>query len=332
MRKRKLFVTVVALTAILFSGCNSMINTTDKTVITAEETTISGADKNENLNNEATANPFDLAAVPSYTGNPYTIINENKPYFSSDELSQTASFESYSELDELGRCGVAYANIGQDLMPTEERGAIGMIKPSGWHTIKYDFVDGRYLYNRCHLIGFQLTGENANEKNLVTGTRYLNVDGMLPFENMVADYIKETGNHVLYRVTPEFADNELVCRGVLMEAKSLEDDGIEFCVFVYNVQPGVTIDYETGDSFEEDNASIVDAESLPSDTDFVDNQTSQSAEAGNLDFVINRNTGKFHKPSCSSVSKMSEKNKEVYTGRRDDLINQGYEPCGSCNP
>lgn len=266
MRKRKLFVAMMALTAILFSGCNSKINTTDKTVITAKETTVNA----ENPNNEATANLFDLAAVPSYTGNPYTIINENKPYFSSDELSQTASFESYSELDELGRCGVAYANIGQDLMPTEERGAIGMVKPSGWHTVKYDCVDGRYLYNRCHLIGFQLTGENANEKNLVTGTRYLNVDGMLPFENMVADYIKETENHVLYRVTPEFADNELVCRGVFMEAKSLEDDGIEFCVFVYNVQPGITIDYETGDSFEEDNAPIVDADSLPSDTDFVD--------------------------------------------------------------
>ena len=160
------------------------------------------------------------------------------------------SFEEYSDLDNLGRCGVAMASVGQDIMPTEERGSIGQIKPAGWHTVKYDCVDGKYLYNRCHLLGYQLTGENANERNLITGTRYLNVDGMLPFENMVADYVMETGNHVMYRVTPIYTGNNLVADGVLMEGYSVEDqgEGITFCVYVYNVQPGVRIDYATGDS------------------------------------------------------------------------------------
>ena len=160
------------------------------------------------------------------------------------------SFEYYSDLDELGRCGTAYSSVGTDLMPTEKRGSISKVKPSGWQVSKYDFVDGKYLYNRCHLIGYQLTAENANEKNLITGTRYLNVDGMLPFENLVADYVKETENHVLYRVTPVFEGNNLVASGVLMEAESVEDagDGVEYCVYVYNVQPGVEIDYATGEN------------------------------------------------------------------------------------
>ena len=166
---------------------------------------------------------------------------------------QSNVFEHYSDLDSLGRCGVAYSCVGTELMPTEKRGSIGNVKPSGWHSVKYDFIDGKYLYNRCHLIGYQLTAENANRKNLITGTRYLNVEGMLPFENMVADYIKETKNHVLYRVTPIFDGNDLVCRGVKMEAKSIEDngDGICFNVFVYNIQPGVHIDYASGDSYAE---------------------------------------------------------------------------------
>lgn len=190
-----------------------------------------------------------LEDIPEYSGEPYVVINGNNPGFTESDF-KTASFEKYSDLDELGRCQVAYANIGKDLMPTEERGSISEVKPSGWENKKYDTVDGKYLYNRCHLIGFQLTGENANKKNLITGTRYLNVTGMLPFENQVADYIKETGNHVLYRVTPIFEDDNLVASGVLMEAESVEDKGEEicFCVYVYNVQPGVTIDYATGDS------------------------------------------------------------------------------------
>lgn len=190
---------------------------------------------------------FDLTNIPEFSDAPYVEVNGNVPYFTKDDMT-TDSYETYSPLDALGRCGVVMACIGQDLMPTEERGNIGQVKPSGWQTVKYDFVNGKYLYNRCHLIGFQLTGENANTSNLITGTRYMNVEGMLPFENMVADYIKETNNHVLYRVTPVFQDNELVARGVLIEAKSVEDDGdgILFCVYVYNNQPGVEIDYLTG--------------------------------------------------------------------------------------
>ncbi|MFQ9511318.1 MAG: DNA/RNA non-specific endonuclease, partial [Lachnospiraceae bacterium] len=197
-----------------------------------------------------------LSTIPAFDNKPYIEINNNVPSFLSSELS-TTSFESYSQLDSLGRCGVAYANIGIDIMPNEERGSIGQVKPTGWHTVKYDCVDGKYLYNRCHLIGFQLTGENANVNNLITGTRYMNVDGMLPFENMVADYIKETENHVLYRVTPIYEGNNLVAAGVQMEAKSVEDngEGILFNVFVYNNQPGVTINYATGDSHLSDNTS-----------------------------------------------------------------------------
>ena len=191
-----------------------------------------------------------LLQVPEYSGEPYAEIDGNIPSFSSEMMNEK-SWESYSDLDLLGRCGVAFANIGRDLMPTDERQSIGMIKPSGWHTVRYDdLIEGKYLYNRCHLIGYQLTGENANELNLITGTRYMNTEGMLPFENRVAEYVSNTGNHVLYRVTPIFKGHELVARGVQMEALSVEDDGKGICfnVFVYNVQPGITIDYATGDS------------------------------------------------------------------------------------
>jgi DNA-entry nuclease len=198
-----------------------------------------------NTSNES----YDIENLPEYDGNSYVIVNDNIPYFKEEEYT-TTSFEKYSELDSLGRCGVASANISKDLMPTEKRGSIGMIKPSGWHTIKYDHIDGKYLYNRCHLIGYQLTGENANEKNLITCTRSMNAKGMLQFENMVTKYIKDTGNHVLYRVTPVFEGNNLVATGVEMEAYSVEDNGkgIKFNVFVYNIEDGIIIDYKTGDS------------------------------------------------------------------------------------
>ncbi len=190
-----------------------------------------------------------MEEIPIYNNTPYVAINQNVPSFKEEELT-TTSYEKYSALDSLGRAGVAVANIGIDLMPTEERGSISSIKPSGWHTVKYDFVDGKYLYNRCHLIGYQLTGENANIKNLITGTRSMNVKEMLPFENMVHDYIVETKNHVLYRVSPIYEGNDLVARGVWIEAESIEDrgEGISFSVFVFNVEPGVTIDYRTGES------------------------------------------------------------------------------------
>ena len=195
---------------------------------------------------------FSLDSIPEFNGeDAYVVINNNEPFFTDEEKTSTEPFETYSELDSLGRCGVAYANICQELMPTEERGEIGSVKPSGWVQAKYDWVDGKYLYNRCHIIGFQLAGENANPKDLLTGTRYLNIDGMLGFENLVADYVHETNNHVLYRVTPIFKDNELVCRGLLMEGYSVEDQGEGVCynVYCYNNEPGVTIDYATGESW-----------------------------------------------------------------------------------
>ena len=256
-----------------------------------------------------------LADIPEYDGEAYIAIHGNAPYFTPEEMT-TTSFETYSSLDALGRCGVAYANVGQDLMPTEERGSIGQVKPTGWHTVKYDCVDGKYLYNRCHLIGFQLTGENANEENLITGTRYLNIEGMLPFENMVADYVKETDNHVLYRVTPLFAGDNLLASGVLLEGYSVEDagEGVCFCVYAYNVQPGVEIDYATGDS------------ALAEDSQ-ADMQAGEAA-----DYVLNTNTMKFHLPTCSSVEDISDAARENYHGARDALISQGYDPCKRCNP
>lgn len=260
--------------------------------------------------------------VPVYSGEPYTELNGNIPYFT-DRGKTEDVFEHYSDLDTLGRCGAAYANICKELMPTEKRGEIGMIKPTGWHTVRYDdIISDKYLYNRCHLIGFQLAGENANEKNLVTGTRYMNVDGMLPFENMIADYVKETDNHVLYRVTPIFVGDDLVCRGVEMEAYSVEDngEGTSFHVFVYNIQPGIEIDYATGDSWVANSmADIVD-------------DTEEHAQYATTLYVINAKTRKFHFPDCDSVGKISKQNKKERETDRAELIAEGYTPCGSCKP
>lgn len=214
----------------------------------ATDGVLSGDNEQNGAHSDDIGAEFDFSALPPYSGEPYISVCGGDPDFSENEIT-SVSYEYYSELDALGRCGVCIASVGQDIMPTEKRGSIGQVKPTGWHTVKYDFVDGKYLYNRCHLIGFQLTGENANKRNLITGTRYLNVEGMLPFENMVADYVKETGNHVMYRVTPIFVGDELLARGVHIEAESVEDggDGIMFNVFCYNVQPGVVLDYATGE-------------------------------------------------------------------------------------
>ena len=265
---------------------------------------------------------FDFAAVPAYDGKAYVAVNDNIPFFTEEELS-SASYETYGELDPLGRCTVCVASVGQDLMPAEERGNIGAVKPTGWHTVKYDFVDGKYLYNRCHLIGYQLTGENANEKNLITGTRYLNIEGMLPFENMVADYVKETDQHVMYRVTPVFEGDNLLAAGVLMEGKSVEDngEGVLFCVFAYNMQPGVSIDYATGESSAD--GTIVNDTSAQE-------ETSQSEETQT--YVLNTNTHKFHKPGCYSVEKIKPENYAEFTGTREEAIAYGYDPCKNCNP
>ena len=287
---------------------------------------------------------FSLREIPAYSGTPYTEVNDNKPYFTEADLT-TQSFEIYSELDSLGRCGVAYANVGQDLMPTEPRGEIGAVKPTGWHLVKYDNVDGKYLYNRCHLIAYMLAAENANPQNLITGTRYLNVQGMLPFETKVCDYVKNTGNHVLYRVTPSFDGDNLLADGVLMEAYSVEDagEGICFCVFAYNVQPGIGIDYATGDNWAESSgtyqstvASVAEETPVPQpETDTAVQITPESSapqESQGITYVLNTNTKKFHYPTCSSVDDMKEKNKQIYTGSREEVINMGYVPCKRCNP
>ena len=274
-------------------------------------------DKNDgdtpNLNTQQSI--ANLNEIPEFSGTAYVALNDNQPYFTEDDYT-TKSYEYYSPLDELGRCGVVMACIGEDIMPTGERGEIGQVKPTGWVTAKYDFVDGKYLYNRCHLIGWQLTGENANEQNLITGTRYMNVDGMLPFENMVDDYIEETGNHVLYRVTPIFKNSELVARGVTIEAWSVEDNGEGICfnVYCYNNQPGVEIDYATGKS----RLSDTPTSNAPSNTD--------------TEYVLNTKSKKIHLPDCSSVGKIEEDNKETTDKSKEELINMGYEPCGACKP
>ena len=271
--------------------------------------------------------------IPKYAGKPYAIINKNVPSFKKTELKKT-SYETYAKLDKLGRCGVARANIGRDIMPKEKRGAIGSVKPTGWHTVKYDIVDGKYLYNRCHLIGYQLTGENANKRNLITGTRYMNVDGMLPFEDMVADFVKETGKHVLYQVKPIFEENNLLVTGVHMEAKSVEDNGkgISFNVFIFNVQPGIKINYANGDSClqngKTNNSKGNKATKAPTKKPVKKDKTSSKKNT----YILNTNTKKFHKPSCSSTKTISAANKKKYVGYRKDLINKGYSPCKRCNP
>lgn len=281
-----------------------------------------------------------ISSVPAYSGSPYVAINNNVPTFSSSELT-TVGYERYSALDSLGRCGMAIASCGKEIMPAagEERGDISSIKPSGWVQAKYDVVSGKYLYNRCHLIGWQLSAENANKKNLITGTRYMNTEGMLPFENMIADYIRETGNHVAYRVTPIYSGNNLVASGVQLEAYSIEDsgDGVCFNVYVYNVQPGVTINYATGASYLTNNGGTTEPEkggnsgatapvgtTAPATTSSGTNQTSF--------YVLNTSSKKFHYPNCSSVGRMSPSNYAESTETRDTLIAQGYSPCGNCDP
>ena len=262
---------------------------------------------------------YDLSNIPDYDGKAYVELNGNVPEFSESDKTSSESFEEYGKLDSLGRCTYAVSCIGKDLMPTEKRGSIGSVKPSGWHISKYDFVDGKYLYNRCHLIGYQLTAENANERNLITGTRYLNIEGMLPFENDVADYIEITNNHVYYKVTPIFEGNNLVANGVQMQAYSVEDNGqgISFNVYCYNVQPGVAIDYATGDNQTVASSSVT---------------STSSDEADKKTYIVNTKTKKFHNPDCDGVKKMSSSNKKKYKGTRDSLISNGYSPCQKCKP
>ena len=277
--------------------------------------------------------PFHVSDVREYRGKSFTYAHHNKPYFDVNPSDIPDSLERYSKLDSLGRCGSAVAIISEDTMPTEPRGAIGMIKPSGWQTIRYDFVDGGYLYNRCHLIGYQLAGENANPLNLITGTRYLNTIGMLPFENRIANYVQRTGNRVLYRVTPIFADDELLARGVLLEAFSLEDrgQGLCFTVFCYNVQPGVTIDYKNGESWLTENAPT-ETTPIPSDATETSTESIHTEEPKEVTYVLNTRSKRFHLPDCDSVKDIKSKNKQTFSGMREELIEQGYKPCGGCKP
>jgi DNA-entry nuclease len=299
-----------------------------------------------------------LNSIPEYSGKAYVTLLGNQPEFSDADKQITEAFEFYSDLDALGRCGQAYANICPELQPTEERGEIGQVKPSGWHMVKYnDLIEGNYLFNRCHLIGYQLAGENANEKNLITGTRYLNTVGMLPFENKVDDYVDATGNHVLYRVTPVFEGDNLVASGVQMEAWSVEDQGSGICfnIYCYNVQPGIRIDYATGDSWED--ATVpgeeITEENTKSGEENSQNNTEENAKSGDadhntavqksevdngeqvaesevLDFVLNKNTKKFHLPDCSSVNDMAENNKVSCSSTVEEMKEQGYSPCQRC--
>lgn len=291
---------------------------------------------------------FTLEMVPEYSGNAYADINDDVPFFSEDELT-AEPFQEYWPLDELGRCTGAYACIGPESLPTEPREDISSVEPTGWHSDKYDGIDGGNLYNRCHLIGYQLTGKSVNENNLITGTRYMNVEGMLPFENSVQTYVDGTGNHVLYRVRPYYEGDNLIAAGVLMEAKSIEDPLVQFCAFCYNVQPGIDIDYATGDSKAKETTESNEILPIVSNTESVDGESptrsiedeapideeeeeTSSEESEEITYVLNTNTKKFHYPYCSSVKDIKDKNKKETTQNRDELINQGYDPCKRCNP
>ena len=284
---------------------------------------------------------FDPSTVPVWDGSTaYVTVNNNVPFFTAEQEETYDSYEHYSQLDALGRCGTAIACIGTDLMPTEERGEIGSVKPSGWHSIRYDFVDGKYLYNRCHLIGYQLTGENANPQNLITGTRNLNIAGMLPFENATADYLHSNeNNHVMYRVTPYFTGDDLVADGVLMEGYSTEDNGaLSFCVWCYNEQPGVTIDHMTGNAIANDGTPQYGYGESAAEKAAEDQHSASAAQYDSYTaqkettYVLNTNTMKIHLPSCEVVQKMSGNNRQETTENYQTLLGEGYSPCGICHP
>ena len=323
MKKRKhsfAFLTCLLLICSFFiTGCNnSSLNDMASKINDKYNTSESDNSQNNPSDDKSliTTTGFDLSKIPEFNNSPIYEYNNNKPSFTSSEITSKA-YEKYSELDDLGRVGTAIACLGEETLPTSSRGDINSVTPTGWKQAKYDEIDnGGYLYNRCHLIAHELAGEDANAKNLATGTRYMNVSGMLPYENIIRAYIDDTGNHVMYRVIPMFINEELVCRGVLIEAYSVEDDGkgIQFCVYCYNNQPGITIDYTTGNS------------RLSSNTKDDDIVITSNA------YILNTKSKTVHKPTCSSVTHMSESNKKTYTGSLSDILNEGYKTCGSCHP
>ena len=326
LNNKRVIVVAVCVIAFLALLCRSdnriapIIAEQSNSTIGAEVDNLSTTEQTKPTTDVSSNLPFKLSDIPSYSGTPYCEVNNNQPFFHADELT-TESFKRFSELDSLGRCGVAYACIGTDSLPTEERGAIGMIKPSGWHTVRYDdLIEDKYLYNRCHLIAFELSGENANPQNLITGTRYMNVKGMLPFENRVHDYVENFNNHVIYRVTPVFEGDNLVATGVLMEGYSVEDDGAGICfnVFCYNVQPQIRINYVDGTS------KIANAPKTETPT--------ESESVSQTTYILNINTKRFHYLYCNSVNQIKEKNRQPFTGSREEVIEMGYLPCGKCKP
>ena len=264
--------------------------------------------------------------IPEYSGRAYVVINDNVPFFEKPARDETKAYETYYDLDGLGRCTLADACVGTEIMPTEKRGEISQVRPTGWRVSLYDknLVDGESLYNRCHLIAYTLTAENANKYNLVTGTRYFNTAGMNSFENMVADYIRETNKHVRYRVTPVWTGDNLICDGVLMEGWSVEDGGedICYCIFAYNVQPGIEIDYATGDNWLVGGERPEYVPTLP--------PTEEVDTIG--DYVLNIKTKRFHRPDCEGAISMNEQNRQEYHGSRNQLLLDGYKPCGGCQP
>ena len=363
-KKLKSLLSILCLIAVLlsaFSGCDSentvettteLVEITEEKQIQANETEADSADNSETEKTEEKTtvkeaekvNKADsvgddgskavLSEIPGYSGRAYVVINDNVPSFNKYELT-TKGYEAYASLDSLGRCGGAVASCGREIMPKpdEERGSISSVKPSGWVQAQYDCVSGKYLYNRCHLIGWQLSAENANKRNLITGTRYMNTEGMLPFENMVADYIRETDNHVAYRITPVYEGNDLVATGVQMEAYSVEDDGEGICfnVFCYNVQPGVEIDYSTGKSRAEgSNGETTKKTAAPVEATRKQIETTKQQNVITGQYVLNINTRKIHKTHCHHINRMNESNKQSYSGSLDDLYSQGYTTCGTC--
>lgn len=317
MTKRKLFALSALLLSFLLvlSGCVELTESISDPLAQTSSSTSS----QDGTVSGSVSDVEDLSEIPPYSGSPYVTVQGGVPSFTKEELT-TVGYESYSPLDSLGRCGVVIASLGKETMPKEdeERGSISHVYPSGWEQEKYDFVDGKYIYNRSHLIGWQLSAENDNERNLITGTRYMNVEGMLPFENMVADYIKETGNHVAYRVTPIFAGNNLVCHGVQIEAYSIEDEGEGICfnVFCYNVQPGVTIRYETGENF------------LSTETPTESDTTAE--ESSEILYILNTSSKKIHKPTCGNAATISPANRKETSETLEELLDKGYTTCGNC--
>ena len=362
--KFKSLLSILCLIAVLlsaFAGCDSenTYETTTKNVETTLENQITENENEDTTDNSGSSLNTDnkiteketqkvnkaesvgddnskavLSEIPAYSGRPYVVINDNIPSFNKYELT-VKGYETYASLDSLGRCGGAVASCGREIMPKpdEERGSISSVKPSGWVQAQYDCVSGKYLYNRCHLLGWQLSAENANKRNLITGTRYMNTEGMLPFENMVADYIRETNNHVAYRVTPIYDGNDLVARGVQMEAYSVEDEGEGICfnVFCYNVQPGVKIDYSTGRSWSDDNNKETTKKPVAVQTTKEYVEETKNSVSYNT-YVYSSKSDKFHYLSCRYAKTIKAENYCEYTGDRQGMINKGYSPCKNCSP